>query len=85
MEHTTSNKSDKVIEIILFITTTCYVYILISLFFNTHNTSLIAVIAMAISFFMKEKGVLFLMITVQKILCIKIGNDKKINADRGEL
>lgn len=85
MQQTKINKSDKVIELVLFMTTTCYVYILITLFFKTHNTSLIAVIAMAISFFVKEKGVLFLMITVQKILCIRIGNNKKTKADRGEL
>lgn len=70
MEHTKNNAAEKAIEIMVFITTTCYVYILISLFLNTNNTTLLVVISMAISFFMKEKGVLFLMIALHKILFI---------------
>lgn len=70
MENTKNNGTEKAIELMVFITTTCYVYILISLFFNTNNTTLLAVISMAISFFMKEKGVLFLMIILHKMLFI---------------
>ena len=82
MENNKNNGTEKAIELMVFITTTCYVYILISLFSNTNNTTLLAVISMAISFFMKEKGVLFLMIALHKILFIGAAKNKN-NVGKG--